>query len=96
MPNRVIYKFPHPRGLKTIDVRTGAQVVLVDHQHGEPMIWVELDLEAPEETWTIHSVATGEPNRIQENWEHLGSVVVRPEAGSYGRILVWHLYKENI
>lgn len=93
MSNKVIYKFPSPHRLKSIEVRVGAKVVLVDHQYGVPTIWVEMDLWAPREVWHIFSVATGEENRIRDEWEHLGSVVVRPEAGSYGRILVWHLYK---
>lgn len=93
MSNKVVHKFPAPHRLDSIEVCVGAKVVLVDHQHGVPTVWVEVDLDAPVEAWRIFSVATGEENRIQDDWEHLGSVVVRPEAGSYGRILVWHLYK---
>lgn len=92
MPNKVVYKFPSPHRDGPIQVSEGAQIVLVDHQDGVPTVWVEVDLDAPIEFWFIHSVATGERNRIQENWEHIGSVAI--SSGTH-RDLVWHLYKEN-
>ena len=87
---RAVWKFPLGPLNDLIDVAmpVGAEIVFVGVQHGEPMLWARVQVEAPLETRRFRVAGTG----------HVLADEVGPHVGSFmlhdGAIVV-HVFEDS-
>lgn len=88
--NTVVYKYPLTN-FPTMRLPAGAQVLHVDAQHGQPMLWAAVDPNAKEEFRDIYMVGTGHPlPELSPGTErrHLGSFLA--DGGAF----VFHAFED--
>ena len=83
---KTVWKYPtHPDEL-TLNLPIGAEVIHFAMQHGKPTMWVLVNPDNPNSSYTFHVVGTGHP--IENNKaRHLGSCIDRVND------FVWHLFR---
>lgn len=58
---KVVYKYPLLFPINGIAMPVGAELLKVDMQHGELMLWALVDPDAPKETRIVGVAGTGHP-----------------------------------
>lgn len=84
---RVVWKFP-VGWRATVEMPTGAQIVLVDESNDGLLgayLWAEVDPNAPKEQRTFTIFGTG--HVIPPEYHHVGSFISGP--------FVWHVYEKE-
>lgn len=86
-----IYKYPFNRTiLPKIQMPVGAQILDVQTQHGEPVMWALVDPEAPKEERSFQVYGTGwdiEKAKEGEQRKYIGTYQMQ------GGALVFHLFE---
>lgn len=74
---RVIWKFPlEIRQHQTVNIPEGWKFLAVQEQNGKPVIWAEVNPDAPQRSWHILQLETGEKHPIADH-TYLGTVQLR-------------------
>ena len=71
-----------------LSMPTGAEILCVQTQHGEPHLWAVVDTDQPQEEREIIMRGTGHPLNGQEG-RYIGTVQ------THGGGLVWHLFERQ-
>ena len=83
-----VYKYPLPiENSLTLPLPEYHQIVHVDTQNDQPMVWVLLDPDAPKRLFQYAIVGTGQP--VPEGYAHVRTFQ------QFDGMLVWHLFAEE-
>lgn len=87
---QTIYKYPFPVADSfSLDLPSGAIILHVECQNGQPCIWALVDTEALPERRTFYLFGTGHPLNIDDfGWSnHLATFQQGP--------FVWHMFQDR-
>jgi hypothetical protein len=90
VPNvKTIYKYPVVVDDEfSVDLPDGAQILSVDTQQGEPMMWAMVDPTAPKSKRAFRVIGTGHPIDDADHLSFVGTFQVR------GGSLIFHLFEK--
>lgn len=91
--NRTIYKYPLLvcGGAQSVAIPMGAELLTVQLQHGEPVLWAMVEPEAPKVMRHVQMYGTGWPIGVNDELiKFLGTVQCN------GDILVWHFFEVHV
>lgn len=79
-----VYKYPLAvDAIVTLDMPTGAEVLIVAVQHGAAMLWARVDTDQPHETRRFRVAGTGHP---RADGRYIGTLIM------HGDHLVFHVF----
>lgn len=83
---KVIWKFPLPEMDNEISMPEGAQILTVQIQNGQLVLWAMVDPHAFHEKRLFRIIATGEDIHASEKWKYVGTF---QKAWFVGHVFEW-------